>query len=168
MLSVRGLTHSLAFASLNNKAEVSKQMSTIDKTLFDRLGGIKTLEKVHKIFYDKAYAHDWLKRYFTDKPQQVLEEQQTDFMTQLMGGPKRYGGKTPKMAHQHMNISDELFELRQQLLSEAIAEVGINDDLRQEWLNADATLKSAIVKKSKDECKTAYDGQVVLDFPKPQ
>ncbi|MDH3327283.1 MAG: group 1 truncated hemoglobin, partial [Gammaproteobacteria bacterium] len=80
-------------------------MATINKTLYERLGGVETLEKVHKIFYDKAYKHPWLRLYFTDKLQQVLEEQQTDFMTQLMGGPKKYGGKTPKMAHQHMNIT---------------------------------------------------------------
>ena len=142
-------------------------MGTINKTLFDRLGGIKTLEQVHKKFYDKAFAHDWLRLYFTDKPQIVLEEQQTDFMMQLMGGPKLYGGKTPKMAHQHMNISDELFELRQKMLSETIKEAGISDELRQEWLIADASLKNAIVKKSKEDCRTAYAAQEILDFKNP-
>jgi len=86
---------------------------------------------------------------------------------QLMGGPKLYGGKTPKMAHQHMNISDELFELRQKMLSETIKEAGISDELRQEWLIADASLKNAIVKKSKEDCRTAYAAQEILDFKNP-
>jgi len=143
-------------------------MATINKTLFERIGGIKTLEKVHKCFYDKAYADPWLKLYFTDKPQQVLEEQQTTFMAQLTGGPKIYGGKSPKMAHQHMNITEELFLLRQSLLSQSIQEMGISDDLRQEWLNADAALKNSIVKKSKEECRTAYATQPILDFANPK
>jgi truncated hemoglobin YjbI len=138
----------------------------ISKTLYDRLGGKATFVKVHKIFYDKAFTHDWLKKFFTDKPQQVLEDQQTDFMIQLMGGPRVYGGKSPKSAHQHMLITDELFTLRAQLLSDAIKEAGIADDLRQEWLNADAALKKSIVKTSIGECSTAYPTQPILNFPK--
>ena len=136
----------------------------IDKTLYDRLGGKGVFERVHKIFYDKVYAHAWLRKYFTDKPQNLLEEQQTDFMIQLMGGPRCYSGKSPKSAHQHMLISEELFELRAQLLSDSIIEAGISDDLRLEWLNADAALKKALVKTSIDQCVTAYPTQEILAF----
>ena len=142
-------------------------MATIDKTLFGRIGGLETLQKVHKIFYDKAYAHEWLRLYFTDKPQTVLEDQQTDFMAQLIGGPKRYAGKTPKMAHQHIHITEDLFTLRQQLLSDSLKEFRLPDDLRKEWLMADATLKRAITKDSADECSQSYPNQEILSFPKP-
>jgi len=138
----------------------------IDKTLYNRLGGKPTYLKVHKIFYDKAYAHPWLSKYFTDKPQELLENQQTDFMIQLMGGPKCYAGKSPKDAHKHMLISDELFELRAQLLSDSITEAGINDELKDEWLEADATFQRALVKKSEDECVRAYPTQPILNFAK--
>ncbi len=138
----------------------------IDKTLYDRLGGKTTFIKVHKIFYDKAYAHQWLRKYFTDKPQEVLENQQTDFMVQLMGGPKAYGGKSPKSAHQHMFITSELFELRSEMLSESIKEAGIRDDLRIEWLDADRTFKRALEKKSVSECTQSYPNQPILDFPR--
>lgn len=138
---------------------------SIDKTLYDRLGGKQTFIKVHKLFYDKAYAHPWLSKYFTDKPQEVLENQQTDFMVQLMGGPKAYGGKSPKFAHQHMAISDELFELRAVMLSDSIKEAGISDGLRQEWLEADRSLKRAVV-KTPQECTQSYPTQPILNFPK--
>ena len=142
-------------------------MATIDKTFFERLGGIKTLEQVHKIFYDKLYADQWVRLYFTDKPQHVLEEQQTDFMAQIFGGPKRYAGKSPKMAHQHMNITEELFRLRQTLLNESLKEYGLADDLRKEWMEADANFKRALVKESVDECKRSNPSQAILDFEKP-
>jgi len=141
-------------------------MSTISKTLFTRLGGVSTLEKVHKTFYDKAYAHPWLSLYFTDNPQKNLEQQQTDFMTRLFGGPTVYCGRTPKLAHQHMLITDELFDLRQKLLSESIQEHGLSDMLREEWLAADDSLRQAIVKRSLSECKKAYNNQEILDFKK--
>jgi len=138
----------------------------IDKTLYDRLGGKETLINVHKIFYDKVYAHQWLRKYFTDKPQEILESQQTDFMGQLIGGPKVYSGKSPKFAHQHMVISEELFELRSQMLSDSIKKAGINDELREEWLAADAALKRAILKSSEEECVRAYPNQPILNFTK--
>jgi len=138
----------------------------IDKTLYDRLGGKATFIKVHKIFYDKAYADPWLRKFFTDKPQEVLENQQTDFMVQLMGGPKIYGGKSPKSAHQHMMITEELFEWRSQMLSDSIKEAGIRDDLREEWLDADRTFKRALEKKSVADCTQAYPNQPILDFPR--
>lgn len=138
----------------------------IDKTLYDRLGGKDIFIKVHKIFYDKAYAHHWLGKYFTDKPQKLLEDQQTDFMVQLMGGPKIYGGKAPKFAHQHMMISDELFELRAEMLSESIKQAGVPDGLREEWIAADAALKRSLVKKSVDECSASYPTQQILNFKK--
>lgn len=138
----------------------------VDKTLYDQLGGKETFIKVHKIFYDKAFADPWLSKFFTDKPQNVLENQQTDFMVQLMGGPKVYGGKSPKSAHQHMMITDELFTLRAQLLSDAIKEAGINDKLREAWLEADAALKKSLLKSSVDECIKAYPTQPILNFPK--
>ena len=138
----------------------------IDKTLYDRLGGKSTFVKVHKIFYDKAYADPWFSKFFTDKPQEVLENQQTDFMIQLMGGPKAYGGKSPKSAHQHMLITDELFELRSQMLSDSIKEYGINDALREEWLAADRTFKRALMKSSEAECTQAYPNQPILNFPR--
>ncbi|MDH5216581.1 MAG: group 1 truncated hemoglobin [Gammaproteobacteria bacterium] len=139
----------------------------IDKTLFDRLGGLDTLRKVHKIFYDKLFVHPWLKQFFVEHPQEVFENQQTNFMASLMGGPKIYAGLTPKMAHQNIVITDELFELRSTILSDSIKQVGIADDLREEWLDADRSLKKAVVKESAADCRTMYDSQRIYDIPKP-
>jgi len=136
---------------------------SLDKTLFLRLGGKQTLVKVHKLFYDKAYSHPWLRKYFTDKPQEVLERQQTAFMGQLMGGPKAYAGKSPKSAHRHMEISEELFDLRSQMLSDSIKAAGVSDELRQEWLAADEALRRAVVKPLED-CTRAYPSQRFLSF----
>lgn len=139
----------------------------IDSTLFDRIGGLDALRKVHKTFYDKMFAHPWFKQFFVDHPQEIFENQQTTFMAGLMGGPKIYAGKTPKMAHQNILITDELFELRSEILSQSIKAAGIADDIRLEWLDADRTLKRAIVKTSVDQCRTMFDGQRIFDIRKP-
>jgi len=140
---------------------------SIDKTLFDRLGGFDTLKKVHRIFYDRLFAHPWLKHYFIEHPQEIFENQQTTFMAKLMGGPNTYAGLTPKIAHQNIFITDELFETRSGILSESIKAAGISDGLREEWLDADRSLKASLVKTSVEECRTMYPGQTIYDIPKP-
>jgi len=142
-------------------------MATINKSLFERVGGKPILERVHAILYSKVYSHPWLKLYFTDKPQEVLENQQTDFMMKLMGGPNQYAGKTPKFAHQHILITEELFDLRHQLLAESLTQAKIPENLASEWLTADATFKRALVKRNKEECEVAYANQEILDFIPP-
>ncbi len=140
---------------------------TVDRTLFDRLGGKSTLSRVHQIFYDKVYGHAWMSQYFVDKPRETLERQQTDFMGQLFGGPKAYAGKSPKVAHQHMVITEELFRLRSAFLEQSLIEAGIAEDLRQEWIAADMTFMAIIVKESESQCVRAYTTQEILNFRRP-
>ena len=87
-------------------------------------------------------------------------------MMKLMGGPNSYRGKTQKSAHQHILITEELFELRARILSRSISEAGINNELRINWLHADAALKKSLVKSSIDECSVVYATQPILDLPK--
>lgn len=141
---------------------------SVTPSLFERVGGTPTLQRVHKNLYKKIYAHPWISQYFQDKPQWLQEQQQTHFMMKLMGGEVRYMGKPAVSAHQHMVITEELFELRQSLLSSALTEEGVTKELRDEWLRVDATMKRAIVKSSAADCRVAYEGQPILDFPNPR
>ncbi len=138
----------------------------VDQTLHDRLGGRPTFEKVHKIFYDKVYAHPWLGKYFAHRTRGPIESQQSDYMIQLTGGPKCYAGQAPHTVHQYMFITEELFDLRSQLLSDAIKEAGVNDELREEWLAANEMFKKVMVKSSISECVRQYSHQEILHFSK--
>ena len=70
--------------------------------LLEAIGGRPTLEKVHKLFYNKLYEHPWLREFFKEIPQETIENQQTDFMVSNMGGGKIYSGALPKNGHRHM------------------------------------------------------------------
>ena len=126
----------------------SVNQASSKRTLFDEVGGLPILQKVHKIFYDKVYAHPWLKQFFAGHNQQIIEDRQTAFMGGKMGGPIEYLGKTLKMAHRHMYITEELFELRRQLLIDSLCEAGVPAPLRERWLKIDSAFKRMIVKKS--------------------
>ena len=93
-------------------------------SFYEAVGGLPTLEKVHKIFYDKIYEHPWLKQFFAGHNQQAIEDRQTSFMGEKMGGPK-YLGKPIKQVHENMYITEELYKVRHKILTEALHEAGV-------------------------------------------
>lgn len=138
-----------------------------EATLYDLLGGKPTLEKVHKIFYDKIYAHSWMKQFFQNVDQETIENQQTDFMAQAMGGPARFSGNRPVPAHKHIHITEELFDVPHQILKESLAQAGVSPELAERWLKIDSAFRAALVKKSAAECEKRYFTDEILDFPNP-
>lgn len=137
------------------------------ESLFSRVGGTLQIRRVHKIFYDKIYAHPWLGRFFEGTDQEVLENQQTDFMSKNLGGPSVYCGALPVAAHKHMNITQELFDERARLLSESLREARIPEDAAREWLALDDAFRVRLVKPSLEACEKRYRTDTILDFPRP-
>ncbi len=135
------------------------------KNLFKALGGLPTLEVVHKIFYAKVFDHPWLKQYFIHQNQALLERQQTDFMAEKMGGPKKYSGKPVLQAHIHLYITAELFELRHALLKQSILETGITESLMLRWLKIDYAFKKLVTDTSLEDFHQRYTfkSRIVVD-----
>jgi len=124
------------------------EMSKKKQSLFDEIGGLPMLQEVHCRFYDKVYEHDWLGKFFAGHARQSIENRQTRFMAEKMGGPVEYYGKKPLLAHRHMYITEELFNVRQTLLRAALIEAGIPEQQRRRWLKIDNAFRSVIVKPS--------------------
>lgn len=141
------------------------------QTLFDLVGGIETLHKVHKIFYDKIYAHPWLGQFFIGHSQRAIELRQTQFMAEKMGSTTddvTYLGKDPYMAHRAFYINDELFDLRSALLRESLVEFGLAPALIERWLKIDNAFRRKIVKPSIAEFyATTWKWEKRVIIPKP-
>jgi truncated hemoglobin YjbI len=138
-----------------------------DNTLLQEIGGRPVLEKVHKLFYDKLYEHPWLKIFFLHIDQKVIENQQTDFMVSNMGGGKIYSGGLPRNVHRHMYITEELFDLRTEILKESILACGVPGALAERWIRIDVAFKHSLVKKSIDDCEKRFFTDEILNFSKP-
>ncbi len=136
-------------------------------SLFDEVGGIEIFRKINKVFYDKIYAHPWMRQYFIGVSQEHIENQQTDFMATAFGAGERYTGRFVKDAHTHVMITEELFNLREQLLDEAFKEVGAPPALVERWKKIDNAFKNQILKKDISECKGRFASEPILDFPNP-
>jgi hemoglobin len=136
-------------------------------SLFEQIGGRRMLEAVHRKFYDKVYEHPWLSQFFGSIEQEVIERQQTDFMSFAMGGPPVYCGRMVPRVHEHMMITDELFALRSEMLAASIDEAGLAAELCAKWLKIDSAFQHAIVKSKRSDCVPRYAGDQILDFPRP-
>jgi len=117
-------------------------------SLFEAVGGLPTLRRVHKIFYDKVYAHPVLQQFFQGHSQEVIENRQTQFMGEKMGGRVFYPGKDIKMAHRAMYITAQHFNIRHQLLRESLQEAAVPEQLLERWLKLDNAFRPIIVKDS--------------------
>jgi len=137
-----------------------------EASLYDQLGGRSTLERVHKAFYEKIFVHPDFAALFDTLRIEHQISQQTEFMMGLFGGPKIFGGRPPKGAHQHLFITEEQFELRHQILGDTLLENGIRGELRDRWLSFDYSFKSQVVKASIDDCEKRYTNDRIRFVPR--
>ncbi|MDA0240306.1 MAG: group 1 truncated hemoglobin [Proteobacteria bacterium] len=136
-----------------------------EDSLFDKLGSRERIERVHRSFYAKIYADPELAILFKGTNQDHQISQQTEFMMRVFGGPKIYGGRLPKNAHEHLFITEEQFDKRHQMLADTLTECGVTGELKEKWLWYDASFKPLIVKKSIDECKKRFTMDEILFVP---
>lgn len=138
-------------------------------SLFDQVGGLETLQRVHKTFYDKVYAHPWLGKFFEGHDQQAIENRQTSFMAGKMGGKVDYLGKEPYMAHRAMYITSELFDIRTQILRDSLNEEGVDQVLIEKWIKIDNAFKKQIVKKDIEAFyANSWKWEKRIIIPKPE
>jgi hemoglobin len=81
------------------------------KSLFDKLGGTKSVEAVVDEFYKRVLADTELKPFFAKTNMTWLRMRQVQFLIQALGGPALYKGKGMKEAHAKMTIGQHHFDL---------------------------------------------------------
>lgn len=132
-----------------------------DVSLYEQVGGIAVLRRVTKVFYDKVYDHPWLSQFFATIDKDHIASQQAEFMQGALGGPKIYCGRKPTDAHPHIHITDESFDLRQELLRQSLVEVGIDAPIAARWLALDEAFRSRLV-KSRGECHKRFPSDTII------
>lgn len=136
-------------------------------SVYNNLLDKSIIRSVSDLFYEKVYDHPWISLYFKDIDQEFISSQQTDFVIMALGGPKNYSGRLPSNAHPHMVITEELFELRESLLKEALVELKAPQELIDAWLKVDYAHMKAIVRENESDCELRFKNDEILNFPNP-
>src|SRR5213593_4555891 len=85
-----------------------------EKTLYQRLGGVKAITAVVDEFVNNCAGDSRINKFFADtakdpKRLKRFKENLVDQICQASGGPCKYRGKTMKAAHKGMGITDADF-----------------------------------------------------------
>lgn len=120
-------------------------MSTAVASLFEKLGGTVAIQAVVDEFYQRVLADAELEPYFahTDMDQQT--KHQVNFISMALGGPKHYTGRSMKIAHEDLGITEGHFDLVAGHLVGALQWVGVQQDDIDQVMAAVAPLKDDIV-----------------------
>ncbi|WP_338552671.1 globin [Paenibacillus sp. KS-LC4] len=103
-------------------------------SLYEALGGDRSLRLIVEAFYPKVQAHPLLGPLFPEDINPVMEKQHM-FLTQFFGGPTLFSDAFghPMMRARHMpfEITPKRAEAWLDCMNRALQEVGIEDELRQ-------------------------------------
>lgn len=83
------------------------------KSLYERLGGVKNIAPVVDEFLEVLYVDDVLNSNPRIKeardlvPQAYLKYHVTSLVCEVAGGPEKYTGRTMKESHEHLNITEK-------------------------------------------------------------
>lgn len=139
----------------------------VDPALLDDIGGADVVFRVHQRFYDMMYDDDYIGQFFFHRAKELVVKKQTDFMVAAFGGPNNYTGEPPAFLHMHMYITQEMAEIRNTYLRNAIRGEGLSQDICDRWLRVDNAFLPAIVKKNVEECVMRVWGQAPFTIKKP-
>lgn len=128
-------------------APVSTQAS-----LYDRLGGRPQIDRIVSEFIDALFANTQLN---TQNPKvaagharvdiRQLKSKVGDVFSELAGGPKRYQGRSMRMVHAPLDITDADWDIAAAVFAEALLRLGVPNPERDELLAAVGSTKADIV-----------------------
>ncbi|KAK9762405.1 hypothetical protein K7432_011873 [Basidiobolus ranarum] len=104
-------------------------MSTIEKSLYQTLGGEETISQVIDLFYSKYVLNDVrIKQFFVGVDMEKQRIIQAKSLACALGGPANNGEKM-NIAHHHLNLKDEHFDAVVDDLGKALRDLNVSEEM---------------------------------------
>ena len=122
-----------------------------EKTLYERLGGVKPISLVVNDFIDRLVANDVLnanpmiKAGRNHSPDAYLKFQVTNLVCQVTGGPCVYTGLGMKESHQHLNITENEWQVMRDEFKKSLDKFGVPEKEQKELFDIVESTKKDIV-----------------------
>jgi methyl-accepting chemotaxis protein len=127
-------------------------------SLFAQLGGKAAVTAAVEKFYEKVLADPDLKRFFVKTNMNWLRLRQTQFLTQALGGPSEYKGRSMRSAHSEMLIEPRHFERVGTHLAVTLSEMGVRPQIVDAVMDKVSALEPEIVTVPSDADHSAQAG----------
>ena len=104
----------------------------MDHSLYEELGGEKTVEKASSILYVNILRDERINSFFENIDIEKQKRKMSSFLTNIFGGPSLYLGKTMRKAHRHVvekGLNDDHVDAMMECVSATLKELEIDDAL---------------------------------------
>ena len=122
-----------------------------EKSLYDRLGGVKPISLVVDDFIDRLVANETLnanpmiKKGREHSPDAYLKFQVTNLVCQVTGGPCKYTGLGMKESHVHMNITENEWQVMRDEFKKTLDKFQVPEKEQKELFDIVESTKKDIV-----------------------
>lgn len=121
--------------------------ATQSVSLYERLGGAPAINSAVEIFYGRVLGDPMLSPFFEKVDISRQRQKQIEFLTQILGGPAIYRGRTMSLAHGKMEIRQSHFDQVAMHLSETLKSLNVPADLIHEVMAGVGSLAPQIVNR---------------------
>lgn len=122
-------------------------MATDTTSLYETLGGKGQLEFVVDAFYHAVLEDDRINHHFKTINVENLKAHQLAFISQVLGGPKQYSGRSMAEAHAGLNLTAADFNATAQHLVAALEKAKVSQIHIDEVMSKIAKLEREIIHK---------------------
>ncbi len=116
--------------------------------IWTALGEGRLLTEILTDFYTQVYDDPRLRPFFEKLTKQRAIEKQYNFLYQFFSGEQVYFGENIKQAHHWMVISDELFDIREKMMTDCLRRHGLAENLILKWQAMEEIYREDIVKSA--------------------
>lgn len=106
-------------------ALISACATSPEQSLYDEIGGHKTLNTMYGVAITRIYTDPVIGHYFKGVPKKHLRDQLVLQTCELIGGPCEYDGKTMVESHKDLNIKEREFYILVEYVQGAMRDVGL-------------------------------------------
>ena len=126
----------------------------MNQSLYERIGGEKTVSAAVGVFYEKVLADDRVNHFFTNMDMAHQRHMQKHFLTFAFGGLNTYTGRGLMGVHKKLQLSEEHFQAISEALKNTLIELDIQEDLISEVLD--------IIRQVHDDVVYIWEGELVI------
>jgi len=121
-------------------------------TDYEAVGGEVALRAIIEMFVDRIFDDVMIGFFFRKTTRQRLKEMEFQHAAEHLGGPVTYTGKSMRGAHGPHRIMGGHFERRKKILSDVLVEHGVDEGVRQRWIDHVESLRNEITAHAGSEC----------------
>jgi len=126
-------------------------MNIQTKSLYDILGGPTVMNAVVEDFYRRVLQDERINHYFEHMDMTRQHEHQIAFISQVLGGPEQYSGRSMVEAHAGLNLTTSDFDAVATHLEASLEQVDISQTQIDEVMSRIAGLEHQILYDSPQE-----------------